>query len=948
MKSRLLFLSTLLCIALAPVYSAVVTGRVTDVDGSGLPGVSVRIMSLPDSVNKALVVTETNGGFKAPRIAAGNYMLHLSMIGMDDIEKAFQVPDTARTVNLGRFDMHEAAVTLSDAIVTAVKDAVVAKQDTMEFNADSFKTQTNATVEDLLKKLPGVEVASDGSITSGGKSVTKILIDGKEFFSDDPTMASKNLPSDLVDKVQVVDRKSDLARLTGVDDGEEETVINLTVKKNMRNGWLGTIQAGYGTDKRYDGQFNISTFTNTNQISIVGGLNNVNNLGFSDSGRGRFNGFGQNGGITTAQRLGLNFNLGKTEDLRFGGNVMYSHSEREATSKTTTFNDYGDGVTQTSTGSSLTNDGGHNVRGDFRLQWKIDEYNTLDFRPNFSFNSRSSFMNTGSELRNQDNQLINSQESDRALHGTSWNAGGRLIFNHNFKSRPGRSISAHVNYTFSNTRQYTTSWSNIAIFMKDDSEEGDELLYRYLDNHSWTNSINGRLTWTEPLGDVKKGNFLQIGYNVSYRFNNADLDTYNVPLPTDLDNFVMPDYTYTPDGAVIDLDLSNSYRNTFSSHELQIGYKKVNANYNLTAGFLVSPSSLKSTDLINPERNIATRWTWNYAPFVRFRYKFSKTTSLRADYRARSSEPSISQLQPVADVSDPMNIKQGNPNLKPSFAQTINLNFNHYNTATQQSIFAMTRMQYTRNVVVSRTTTNMGTGERYTTYANANGAFNIFGMVMLNQQLHNRHWRINARINGNYSTSPGYINGDFNRAENLRVSPAVGMTYSCDYVQYTLNPTYTMQLTGNSLPKQPNRMTHTYGFNTDLTVFLPFGLNLNTSLLFGTSTGYSDGFNTTSWLWNAELSYSILRDKSLTFSVKAYDILGMNKSVSRSQSDNQITDTENNTLTRYVMFGVAWKFNTMKGHGKQQMEMDGLPMPPGGDRGGMRPMGPPPGGRRPF
>ena len=219
----------------------------------------------------------------------------------------------------------ESSVMLDETIVSGVKSAVIVKEDTIEYNAGSYRTQPNAVVEDLLKKLPGVEVDADGKITSGGKTISKILIDGKEFFSDDPKMASKNLPSDMVDRIQIVDRKSDLARLTGVDDGEEETVINLTVKKGMQNGWFGTLQGGYGTTDRYAAGFNINHFKDGNQLTILGSANNINDLSFTDQGRGRFNRFGGQNGVTTAQSLGINFNVGKSEDLRFGGNVLYTH-----------------------------------------------------------------------------------------------------------------------------------------------------------------------------------------------------------------------------------------------------------------------------------------------------------------------------------------------------------------------------------------------------------------------------------------------------------------------------------------------------------------------------------------------------------------------------------------------------------------------------------------------
>lgn len=936
----------------AVIYGAVVTGRVSDTSGQPLPGVSVQLTQFPDTLQKALVITDSKGGFRLPRVQEGNYALRLSMVGMDPVTKTFSIADTTRTLSLGDVTMTEEAVTLKEAVITATKAAVVAKQDTIEFNAGSYKTQVNSNVEDLLKKLPGVEVSSDGSITSGGKTVTKILVDGKEFFGDDTKMATKNLPSELVDKVQVVDRKSDFSRLTGVDDGEEETVINLTVKKSMKNGWFGTISGGYGTDNKYDGSFNISTFTNNNQISFVGGANNTNNLGFSDAGRGRFMNFGPSGGITTSQRFGVNFNLGKSEKFRVGGNIFYTHSDREATSATNSQYLFPDSVSYQNQGS-YSRDRGHNVRGDFRIEWKIDENNTIDFRPKFSFNSRNSEMNDTSFLRAGDalRSLVNSNENMRFNHGTSWNAEGDLIYNHKFANHKGRSFSVRVNYAFSDTKQRSTSWNDIIYYLQQDDSE---TLYRYIDNHQWNNTIGARATWTEPLGDVTRGNFLQFSYNFKYQFNNADKNTYNIPIPENLENFVPQNYDYLPDGAVLDTDISNRFRNRFQSHELRVGYKKVTKKMNLEAGMVFAPSSSMSTDLLNSMRNVPQHWVWNVAPYARLRFKFSKTKSLRINYRARTSSPSLTQLQPVADVSDPLHITVGNPDLKPSFTQSLGFDFHNYNEDRQQAMFAMLRGQYSTNVIVSRTVSDRETGVRTTTYANANGNMSIFGAFMINQPFRNRKWRYSARANANYSSNAGYINGDFNRSGNLRVSPSVGLTFTCDVFQMSVNPTYSFNMATNSLPMQKNQYTHNYGFFTDATLYLPFGLELSTDLSFDKSTGFSSGFNQESWLWNAQLSYSMLRDKSLTFSVRAYDLLAQKKNISRSVSANQITDSRYNDLTRYVMFGVTWTFNTMKNRKGYDNGMgpDGFDGPPGerpdgkGGRHGMRgaPMGPPPGG----
>jgi len=957
--------ASLACAGLfAPMMAATLRGRIVDSAKEPLPGTSVRIIAFPDTVQKGYVMAADDGSFRFDRLDKGNYALLLEMVGMDDVARNVEIPDSAADINLGDIEMSENSVTLNEAVVTAVRAAVVAKQDTIEFNAGSFHTAPNAMVEDLLKKLPGVEVGSDGSITSGGKTISKILVDGKEFFSDDPKMATKNLPSDIVEKVQVVDRKSDTARLTGVDDGEEETVINLTVKKGMNNGWFGSVGGGYGTDGRYQGSFNVSRFSNGNQITLLGGGNNINELGFTDSGRGRFRDFGGNNGINTSQNIGLNFNVGNEEKFRIGGNVMYTHSDRDSRQRSNIQNLFPDSTSYQS-GGNTTHDKGHNLRADFRMRWNIDDYNVIDFRPRFSFNSRSSTLSDSTKLRSgaEDGPLVNSNKSARYNKGTSYQVNGNLIFNHKFASRPGRSFSVQFRYEFSNTRQHSTSWNDIQYYLMKEIDDTDddtsETLYRYINQRQWSNSIEGRLTWTEPLGDPSQGHFLNIAYRAKYSFNNSDKFTYNLPLPDVTESFFPSPFTSVPSGAVEDLDLSNRFRNDFMTQELQVGYKRSTKKLNLDAGLLFSPSSSKSEDLINSARNIPTYWVWNVAPYARMRYRISKTSSVMAHYRARTSAPSLTAMQPVADVSDPLNITIGNPDLKPTFTQSLGGHFNSYNADDQRSVMAVLNASFSLNNVVSRTITDPTTGGRTTTYTNSNGNWNVFGMGMVNQPFHNRHWRFNARLGVNYSSNAGYIDGDFNRSGNLRLNPTAGLTYSCDIFQMTVNPTYSFNMATNSLPRQRNQYTHAYGFDANAELDLPFGLGVSSDLSFSSSSGYSRGFNTTQWLWNAQLSYSVLHDKSLTFSIKAYDILGQKKNVSRSISANMISDMEYNDLTRYVMFGITWKFNTLKKKTTNTRGMDGdVPPPPnedgapgphpGGTRGGMG--GPPPGGfgSRPF
>ena len=333
MMRKLLLALCIACTAFGSQAASTLNGLLVDASDS-LPLIAATVKLLKANADSTYVkgtVTDENGLFNRSGVAAGRYVLKCSYLGYNDVTRKVTVGQNGRGVNFGVIPMQMEGILLKEAVVMGVKTPIVVKEDTIEYNADTYKTQANAVVEDILKRMPGVEVDSEGKITANGKEVKKILIDGKEFFSDDPKMASKNIPADMINKLQVIDRKSDLARLTGVDDGEDETVINLTVKKGMNNGWFGNLTGGYGTDNRYSGNFVLNYFADGNQFTLLGGGNNTNTQNFTDSGSSRFMRWGNNNGITTSQSVGFNFNVGdkNTDKFRAGGNAAVCFTSNE-------------------------------------------------------------------------------------------------------------------------------------------------------------------------------------------------------------------------------------------------------------------------------------------------------------------------------------------------------------------------------------------------------------------------------------------------------------------------------------------------------------------------------------------------------------------------------------------------------------------------------------------
>lgn len=928
------FVSLLSLFTVLSAFAYNISGVVTDAEGEPLVKATVRVLRADSTAVKG-AITDLDGKFTLSDVPKGKYRLEATYVGF--ATKLVPVTVNKKNIDVETIVLHEDAALLKDITVTGIQTPIRVAEDTIEFNAASYRTQPNAVVEDLLKRLPGVEVGTDGSITANGKTVKKILVDGKEFFSDDPKVASKNLPVDMVERLQVVDRKSDLARLTGVDDGEEETVINLTVKKDMKNGWFGNAEAGYGTDDRYKASLNINRFWNGNQITLLGGANNVNEMGFNDGG-GRFRRFGGSNGITKSQWLGLNFNVGKEEIIRFGGDVMYSHTATDNWRKSTTEYLLTDNSRiQNTERSSL--DKGHNVRADFRIEWKPDSFNTLDIRPNVSLNFNDSESAENGDVtmaRGLTNKSLNLQRS----HGSSYEFGGRVIYNHNFRSHRGRSFSIMGNISTSNVREKENAYSLIRYYLYGDSiDEYDQ----YITNHTWSNNMSTRVSWTEPLGNVKNGNFLTFAYRLQYRWNNADKLTYDRPLPTipegaginEIYNLPIWAWDLLPGDTMLD-SLSNRFRNDYMNQDIRIGFRHVSATHRLNVGVSLVPQMSKSIDLIDDNKSIPKRWVWNFAPFLRYRIKMTKTRSVNIEYNGRSSQPSMSQLQPVPDMSDPLNIKIGNPNLDPSFSHNLRFRLQDFNQEAQRSIMVMLDGSMTQNSIISKTTFSEN-GGRITTYENVNGIWNARAFSMFSMPFKRKTWTFNNFLSANYSRSVGYNNAVRNNANDLGFSESFNIAFRPDNLELQLGPEYRLQYTTNSVASNNDRTVHRYGFRFNAIYYAPFGLVLNSNLNYSATSGYGDGYDTNQWMWNASIGYQALRDKSLTFTLSANDILNQRSNISRQVTGNYIQDSMYKTLTRYMMFSVSYRFNTF-GKGKMPEGRNGRPgFGPGGPGGGRPP-----------
>ena len=505
-----------------------VTGSVVE-QGSDTPieQATVRLLNVKDSAMVRGVVSARNGSFTLKNVKKGSYLLHITFIGYDPLYQPLQITGKKNPVNVGKLELSDGAIELGEAVVIGKAPEITVRNDTVEYNADSYKVTEGSVLEDLLKKMPGVEVDSEGKITVNGKEVKKVMVDGKEFFSDDPKVASKNLPAKMIDKLQVLDKKSDMAQMTGFDDGEEETVINLTVKPGMKQGWFGNAYGGYGSKDRYEGNAMVNRFVNNDQITFMGGANNTNNMGFSDlastmfsgmgGGGGRRGGFGAGSGITSSGNAGLNFSKEfKPDKLTLGGNTRYSHSDNDARSKSDRQNILPGDSSSYDNSEAMSRTKSDNFGVDFRLEWKPDTMTQLIFRPSFSLSHSMNDNFSDATTLDNERDTVNTNKSSNYSESNGYNLNASIDFSRKLNNK-GRVFSATLSGGNSDSYSDGMNRSDIVYFNQTDALKNSIIDQRSrYDNKGF--NYRAYVSWVEPIGH---NNFIQATYSISQRKQEA-------------------------------------------------------------------------------------------------------------------------------------------------------------------------------------------------------------------------------------------------------------------------------------------------------------------------------------------------------------------------------------------------------------------------------------------
>ena len=925
-RKRFLFLCSFLVLSFSVIAQVEVKGTVIEESNKQpIEQATIRLLNVKDSTFISGVVSGKNGTFSIKNVKNGSYLLAITFIGLEPIYQPIQITGKTNPVNIGKLEMADGSIMLGEAVITAKAVEVTVRNDTVEYNADSYKVTEGSMLEDLLKKMPGVEIDSEGKVTVNGKEIKKIMVDGKEFFSDDPKVASKNLPAKMVDKVQVLDKKSDMAMMTGFDDGEEEAVINLTVKPGMKQGWFGNAFAGYGSKDRYEGNFMVNRFINNDQFTIMGGINNTNNMGFSDINSSTFSGmgggrrgggsFGGGNGITESGNIGANFSKEFSPKLVWGGNVRYSHSDNVTESYTETKFIKSKDSTFTNSRQNTVDD---NIGVNFRLEWKPDTSTQIIFRPDFSYSkthSKSSEDQYSSAYLSGD--TTNTSNAYNTSDGEAYNISARLEFSRKLNNK-GRilsgSLSGGINDSYTNGIDY--SHSNYLLL---DSFEIIDQHVRY-DNSGY--NYRAYLSWVEPLG---RNNFLQATYRISQNKRESLRNAYN--------NDGSDEYT------VLDSIRSKNTRNYALEQRASLSFKAVREKYNYTFGFNLDPSYTKTETFIGDKVLYdTTRHVVNFSPMLQFNYRFDKRTNLRIDYDGRTSQPSLSQLQPVDDVSNPMNIIRGNPQLKPTYTNNLRVRFHQFNPEKQSAFMVMANASYVLNAVVTDVIRDASTTKRLTTYKNINGNYNGNARVIYNTPLKNKKFSINTMTWGMYSNNKGFNDGDENTNKSLTLMEEAGINYRSDLFDLGLRGNIRYNQTRNSIQKESDKDLFNYGGTASTTIYLPYNFQVESDLTYATNSGYSNGFEQNELLWNASLSKSLFKNNAGTVRFKIYDILQRRSNISFSSNANSTTDSEYNTINSYFMVYFIYRFSIFSG-GASEADVRRGPGP--GGRGPRGPGGPP-------
>ena len=972
MKRSILSMLLMLVAIASLAQERLISGKITDRDTKDpVEQVTIQLLKT-DSTYVSGAISNERGLFHVNAPANGKYLLKITSVGYKPTVKRIQISED-KNLAMGNVVIGADAIMLKGAVVTAMAQKVSLKEDTFVYNSAAYRTPEGSVVEELVKRLPGAEVSDDGTIKINGKEVKKILVDGKEFMTGDTKTALKNLPTSIIDKIKAYDEKSDLSKVTGIDDGEEQTVLDFGVKKGMNKGVISNIDLGVGNKNRYNMRGMGGYFAGNNRFMLFANANNTSDRGFGGGpGRGFWGGAN---GLNASKMIGANYNYELKDKFKFNTSLRWNHSDGDVWSSRSSENFMGSSSSfSNSLSQSFSRSNSWN--GNIRLEWMPDSMTNILFRPSISWSTSDGLSGSQSASYNKDpytitskdplseegieeldkaEAMVNSQLTNGITYSDNNNINGMLQINRKLGNK-GRNITFRVDAKYTDKDSKSISLNNAKLYLVQTAEGKDSTYQtnRYNLTPSKNYSYAGQLTYSEPLW---KATFLQFSYKFTYSYSKSDRSTYDFSKYAmsgnheyrGWDSYLNPFAGHLNDYRDDDLSRFSEYRNY--NHDIQVMMRFIRQKYNLNFGVMVQPQQSKYIQDYQGVHVDTVRNVVNVSPTLDFRYRFSKMSNLRINYRGTTSQPSISQLLDITDNSDPLNISMGNPGLKPSFTQNFRLFYNNFVQNHNKGIMTFVNFSTTNNSISNKVTYDETTGGRITRPENINGNWNAMGAFMFNCSIDSAGvWNINTGAHANYNNYVSYLSLDKksdsqkNTTRSITWRQNLSFSYRNDWAEFSLDGTLTYNKAKNKLQPTSNLETWQFSYGPSMTLTAPWGTSLNTSLSINSRRGYNDSsMNTDEFVWNAQLSQSFLKGKPLTIMLQFYDILRQQSTFSRAISATSRTDTEYNAINSYAMLHVIYRLNLFGGKQARQ----GGPGGPGGPGGRPDFRGRPFGGGRP-
>lgn len=853
----------------------IVSGSVSDDrDGKPVIGAIVQLLSPADSTAYSSTATDENGVFELKAVKA-KYIGKISFLGYSPIFRELDLTSNL-TFDLGAVKLSENDILLRDAEIVALVPPVVVRGDTIEYNAERYRSESSEVLNDLIKKIPGMEVDAEGNITANGKPVTKILVDGKEFFGNDISIALKNLPANMINKLQLFKEESETAKVTGFKDKDPQQVLNLKVKDELKQSFFGDIRAGYGSGNKYSHSGIANYLKNDNQLSVIGDMNNVDTENdYMPSG------------IDKNKNVGINFYRQNKDKLRIGGNLRYMKNDNRIETQSNSYNF----ETQRYDKQFSSN---RNVRENFNtginLSWTPDTLTTLYARSYITYNTVKQ-MDSSSGMSYTQKADTTSSFSDRYADGDGYSISNSIVFGRKLNSK-GRGIAINVNNTLRKDDSDGANYSETTY----PNDFSTKIIDQRLNTNNKTNNYAASFTYIEPLG--KNGRFA-----VSYEINNSSSDRTREAWRKDMDgSYSIIDTAYTR-------NTENDYLNQIVGFKYQMSKEKVN----YMVGFDVSPTYSKSKALIGDSIiEDMKQHVVNYSPSIYLTYNPDQSTSLNFNYSGTTNQPGINQLSADTTIVSALMKYYGNPDLKPSFDNNMSVYFQKSNYETGKFMTISASFSYTFNSIADYTSVD-DQGNTLRTYRNVDGNMNANLGFMYNTPLKNKKFTFNTGTYVNYYRNIGFTNSTKSISDNIVLSQSLGLQFKADKLDFGINGNVSHSIIKNNLASMDDRETTNYSVKGNFNLKLPYDFSIQSSAQYSYNDGYADDFKKSELLWNASIAKEFLRDKKGSVRLQFFDILNDRNSVTRVVKGNDYSDIRTNTVNRYFMLTVAYRFNIFKG-----------------------------------